>query len=156
MTDHLTLYHGLSQPYGDSFRFEALSAHPEGIHLGSHHQAQMRAGPGQVIAVRLDLRRAGRISRVKDHPVSWAATLKRKQRAGCKALVYLNRFEGLSLDTVTALARADTGSIDHMSDRSFRALAPDAEDSFVVLDPEIVEILGPVTEAPSALPANGA
>lgn len=142
MPDPITLYHGLRDGTAEGFSFQDIKDHPEGIHLGTLAQARMRAGKRDVLEVRLRLDRVSRIPRVRDQEYTWASLLKRRSRKGDRVLVYLNRYEGLSIDSVEALAKQDTAKLERMPDKAFSRLAHDATDSYVVLDPDLVEIVG--------------
>jgi hypothetical protein len=144
-------YHGMQGRRPRGFLFGSLATHPEGIHLGTLSQARMRAGAGSVLKVRV---RASAISaspsRVKDRDESWRDTVKRQYRRGQKILVYLNRHEGLPVDRVLELCKFPKSRILGMPDRQFRKAAPEAEDSWIILDPDLLEVLGTVPKATRA------
>jgi len=53
-----------------------------------------------------------------------------------EAIVYLNRYEGVSANTIARLAASGRlAGLDRLPDRAFLRLVPEAEDSFVLLDP---------------------
>lgn len=137
----LTLYHGVQGRVEDGFRLGGLETHPEGIHLGTLEQARMRAGRGDVLKVTLRLDRAGPIPRVRDQDGSWRRLLGRHARKGVGVLVYLNRYEGIGLNSAIAVSEMAAA---RSSDRVFRRLAPEARDSYVVLDPDLVRVEGRV------------
>jgi hypothetical protein len=144
-------YHGLSKPVDDpmAYGFGGLDTHPEGVHLGSLGQARMRAYPGaQILKVKV---RGSHLSkaplRVKERGQDWSAITKRHARAGADALVYLNRHEGMTLELWERLdkvlaRKGGWDSFDRMSDAALRKLAPELEDSWIILDPDLVEVVG--------------
>lgn len=136
-------YHGLSGRRPRGFAFSGLETHPEGIHLGTLAQARMRAGKGTVLKVRVRASQVRRIPRVRDRDGFWRRFLRDKARNGCRILTYLNRYEGVPQHRVLETLGQDLGT-EHMSDAAFRKLVPEATDSWIVLDPGLVEILGAV------------
>lgn len=139
MSEELILYHGVQGERENGFRLGGLETHPQGIHLGTLEQARMRAGRGDVVKVSLSLDQINRrIQRVRDQDGSWRTLLKRHARQGRKVLVYLNRYEGIGLESASTLAQ--TADPSRLNDRVFQRLAPEACDSYVVLDPDLVQI----------------
>ena len=143
-------YHGLQGRRPPGFAFGGLETHPEGIHLGSLCQARMRASGGSVLKVRVraSLIR-GSVPRVKDHDWTWREMARRRARRGQMLLTYLNRHEGLPVERVIKLSETSKGDLLSMSDARFRKIAPEAEDSWLVLDPGLLEILGTVRRTAS-------
>ncbi|MFZ3583724.1 hypothetical protein ACOI1H_16335 [Loktanella sp. DJP18] len=139
-------YHGLQGRRPKDFSFGCRKSHPEGIHLGTLPQARMRAGSGTVLKV---LVRASALSqhrpvpRVKDRDDSWRNVVKRRAALGQQLLTYLNRHEGIPGERVMAMTALSKYKILTMPDRQFRKVAPEAEDSWIVLDPDLVRIIGP-------------
>lgn len=141
--DDFIAYHGLQARDAEGFAFGGLETHPEGIHLGTLEQAHMRAGRGAVLKLRVHASRLdGPAARLKDRDGSWRETVRRQARRGRRLLVYLNRHEGLPTERVIQLCDTDSERLAAMPDARFRALAPEAQDSWIVLDPDLVEIVG--------------
>ena len=106
----------------------------EGIHFGDIDQAKMRSS-GYLHEVAL---RSQNPKRVKDQQ-SWKKTAQRARSAGADVLVYLNRYEGLSVDRVMDLIKDGTlDRLDDMSDAAVRKRIPEAQDSLLVLYPDII------------------
>lgn len=146
-------YHGLSGRRPPGFTFSGMNIHPEGIHLGTLAQARMRAGTGTVLKVRILASKVRRIPRVRDRDGYWKDYLRRRARQGDRILAYLNRYEGIPVNRVIETRHADL-SCKALNDASFRKLVPEATDSWIVLDPDLVEILGTVRRTkPKALAA---
>ena len=124
------------------FVFGDIAAYPEGIHLGSLAQARMRAGRNAVLEVVVRASRiSGPIRRVRDPASNWKPRLRRARAAGHRLLVYLNRHEGITAETVERLDAAAHARLDRISDREFGRLVPEAEDSWIALDPDLLEIV---------------
>lgn len=137
------VYHGLQGRRPRGFTFHGLDAHPEGIHVGTLAQARMRAAGGTVLKLRLRASAVSRIPRVRDQDGYWKTFLRRRARQGDRILTYLNRHEGIPADRVMKTLDRDLGCA-RMTDTAFRKLVPEAEDSWIVLDPSLIEILGSV------------
>jgi len=136
-------YHGLQGRRPRGFTFLGLDDHAEGIHVGTLAQARMRAAGGTVLKLRLRGSAVSRIPRVRDQDGYWKTFLRRRARQGDRILTYLNRYEGIPADRVMKTLDRDLGC-KRMTDTAFRKLVPEAEDSWIVLDPSLIEILGSV------------
>lgn len=121
-------WHGSQSP-----RRTLMPGKDGGIHVGTRAQADMRSC-AFLHRVSLDVSPT-RISRSKDTGGEWERAIKRAKRIGGHAIRYLNRYEGLALNSV--LADLD---LDGMSDAAFRKAVPEARDSLIVLDPERVRV----------------
>lgn len=142
MSKPLILYHGSTTSLPGDFQFQCLADHRGGIHLGTIEQARMRAGKGPVLEVAFDIdQHAGSVPRVRDQSGYWTELLKRRAKRGQRALIYLNRYEGITTETAIALAAIDSDSVERMSDREFIKHAPEAQDSYVILDLSLVRVL---------------
>lgn len=137
------VYHGLQGRRPRGFTFQGLHTHPEGIHVGSLAQARMRAGGGTILKLRLRSSAITRIPRVRDQSGYWKNLLRRRARQGDRILTYLNRYEGIPTDRVIKTLGRDLDCA-RMTDAAFRKLVPEAQDSWIVLDPALIEILGSV------------
>jgi GNAT superfamily N-acetyltransferase len=105
---------------------------PDVLHLGSIDQAAMRCGHGyfHLMEVRPD-----KMRRIKDKGSDKRATITRARRSGMDALVYLNRYEGISTESLEkALERYSNDQIDAFTDAKFRRVFPEARDSYILLN----------------------
>ena len=141
-----TAYHGISMSdlaKIDEFTFEGPNKRPESIHVGSRAQARMRAGKGVLLEVTVHADQFSKpvITRVKDRPGNWKKTVQSAARKGLSALVYLNRWEGMPIERLEKiLERYSNDRFDRMSDAQVRKLAPEMEDSWIILDPSVISI----------------
>jgi len=105
---------------------------PDTLHLGSLDQASMRYPNGFFHLMAVDLDKVGR---VKDRGSDKRSSITRARRAGKDAIVYLNRYEGISDSSLAeALAEFTNEQIDAMSDAKFKVLFPEARDSCIILN----------------------
>jgi hypothetical protein len=143
-------YHGLSTTVADpmDYRFGGLDTHPEGIHVGSLKQAKMRSSGHPILKIRV---KGSHMSqgpvRVKERLHDWRSITKRHARNGASALVYLNRCEGVSSEVFERIDaamkhRGGWDAFDRLSDAKARNIAPELEDSWIILDPRFIEIVG--------------
>jgi hypothetical protein len=111
------------------------------MHLGNEAQARMRGGRF-LSRVTLRTATAGRL--VDRGENGWSEPrLRRLAQTGCGYAVYLNRFEGTSLEETEAaraqpLVQRRPGGLDAVTDGLFRRLVPSARDSLVLLDVGLV------------------
>jgi hypothetical protein len=130
----LTLYHGTHQGVDT---LDAAKTVDGGLHVGTRAQAQMRNAQ-RLFHVHLDL---GRVRRSQDRGGDWADRIKDARTRGFDAIVYLNRYEGIPLSQVQRAA--DEGvDLDRLSDQQFRRRIPEAHDSWIVLNPHAVTVVG--------------
>lgn len=122
----LKLYHGTTPGF-------TLRPH-EPIHLGTEQQATMRAR-GKVVAFAVT---ATLFKRTRDAVGDWGRQIAAARRQGYEGLVYLNRYEGIPLARVLALAEQGYAGdrLDALPDRQFRRLVPEAADSYLLLNGE--------------------
>jgi len=124
----LHLWHGSKKPVLDF----GGSDMPDTLHLGSLDQAAMRYPNGYFHLMAVDLDKVGR---VKDGGSDKRSSITRARRAGKDAIVYLNRYEGISATSLEeALAEFTNEQIDAMSDAKFRKIFPEARDSCIILN----------------------
>jgi len=105
---------------------------PDVLHLGSIEQAAMRCGHGyfHLMEVQPD-----KMRRIKDKGSDKRATITRARRSGMDALVYLNRYEGITTESLeAALERYTNDQIDSFTDAKFRRVFPEARDSYILLN----------------------
>ena len=98
-----------------------------GLHLGTQAQALVRGAQlkGFFVAPHARLRRS------KDTGKNWGARAADARARGFDALIYLNRYEGIA-------AFHSSGNLDTMPDSAFARLHPDARDSLLILNPDIL------------------
>lgn len=121
-------YHGTVHAF-DSF--EQLPGHDAGLHFGTLAQASMRVARAgaHLIPVFLNVRNP---RRSRDKGAWHARSLAVLRRNGQDGVVYLNRYEGVSTDSVVRASEAGV-DVDRLSPAQFRAWFPEAEDSWIVL-----------------------
>lgn len=121
----ITAYHSSSSPTLD----------PGGpLHVGTIEQARMRGGR---YLHEVMLRPAMRMTRLRDEG-SWRKDAVMRHARRSPVVVYLNRYEGIPAEAfVRARAQAAEKGVDldALSDSQFRRLLPEAQDSWIVLDP---------------------
>lgn len=130
----LTLWHGSDHPID---RFDG-SGPDRALHLGTRAQAQMR-NPAFLHQVEVEV---NRVRRSRDPGGDWSGRVRAARAAGADAIVYLNRYEGVTSEIIQRLAGLGRLSdLDRITDREFRRLVPEAEDSLVLLNPERARVL---------------
>ncbi len=144
----LTLYHATNA------QFDVLdpSRTPDrGLHFGGVNQALARARPTgrRLFCASLDVRNP---ARCRDTGGSWNAKIAHARANGHDSIVYLNRYEGVSLDSILRAERAGV-DLDKLSDRQFLMHVPEAQDSYIVFDQASIKAVdlipvGPRTLAP--------
>lgn len=137
----VTLWHGAP------VRIEAFDPRVTvdgGLHFGTRAQAEMR-NRAFLHEVEVDI---GRLRRSRDRGGDWAGRIRSARAAGFDAIVYLNRYEGLSSEVIERLAASgDLGRLDALSDAEFRKRVPEAEESLILLDPSRARILRVIERA---------
>lgn len=117
-----------------NWNFDTFDTSKEGgAHFGTKAQAEMRGGSGN--ARRFYLRFEGP-SRLRDK-----GQFKRIP-IGKDAAIYLNRYEGISLETVKSIP---SSKLDRMTDAQFRKAVPESKDSVVVKNSWQIKSADPVT-----------
>ena len=127
--DDPILYHGTKK----GANFDKLKTGIDGgIHLGSKAQAEMR-GTGKVYKIKPKLEKT---KRVKDTDGSWIPVIKKAKRQGYDSVVYLNRYEGLSTESIQKSRKLGYTheKLERISDSQFKKLFPESEDSYIVFD----------------------
>lgn len=105
------------------------------LHVGTYAQARMRNSRFLYRIFVPD----GSYQVSRDLGGNWAGKIRaarRKRRAG---ILYLNRYEGLSQESVRRLSLISDP--DTLSPARFRKLAPDADNSLIILDLSAITIL---------------
>lgn len=130
----LILWHGSDRPID---RFSGAGP-DRALHLGTRAQAEMR-NRAFLHEVEVEV---SRVRRSRDPGGDWSGRVRAARAAGAEAIVYLNRYEGVSAETIERLSAAGRLSgLDRLPDRAFRLLVPEAEDSWLILDPSLVRTL---------------
>lgn len=136
----LMLVHGTRKAYD-------LSQFRPGTHFGTPSQANERmvaltadysVGAANSTPVYLSVKNP---LRVTDNPHGdWRDAIRRAEREGYDSLVYLNRGE-LPDDAINRVIQEEMrrGNLSTLSDEDFRVIAPEAEDSYIILDPRQVK-----------------
>ena len=108
-----------------------------GFHAGTFAQAQMRHPRGEMMLVELwpDIP----AKRIKDAG-TWSEGSYNVSKSSAPALVYLNRYEGIGVESAQRIA-AEVKNADRLTDAQFLKYAPDARDSYIVLDPSWIKTL---------------
>jgi len=132
----MVMYHGTRRLIE---RFDQEETVDGGFHFGTYGQAQIRSlGEGQrIIEAKVSFRR---LRRVRDTGGAWREQIEKAKRSGYDAIVYLNRYEGISLESINR-AQAAGVDLDALSDREFRQHCPEARDSLIVFSPQQIEII---------------
>jgi hypothetical protein len=109
-------------------------------HFGSADQANMRAvGEGaRVLPVHV---KDGNYATVKDTGDWSEKKLKALQRKGYTGVRYLNRYEGIPLESLERAAAKVGGmdKLDALPDSKFKQLVPEAQESLIVFDPKHIK-----------------
>lgn len=129
------LYHGTREQFD---QLDPKHTVDGGLHFGSLAQAKMRCGSkGRIIKAEVRIAKA-RSS--KDAGGNWASKIKSAKSAGFDAISYLNRYEGIDIDSLNKVL--DSGKDpDRMTDAQFRKAFPEAEESVIVFNVDQVRIL---------------
>jgi 2'-5' RNA ligase len=123
----LLMYHGTNEAIERFSRDKVVA----GFHFGTTAQANMRvAGKGQnLVPVYLSIANP---RRSKDTGGNWASKIKAAKADGYDGIVYLNRYEGIPLES---FQRAGQKNLDALSDSAFKRLIPEAADSYIAFSP---------------------
>jgi hypothetical protein len=127
----LVLHHSTPESFE---RFEAKNGADSGFHFGTAEQAAQRnpASKAQTIPVFLNIREPARAKDKGSWGRGFASRLKSRRKDGA---VYLNRHEGLELGNV--LRAIEQGADpDQISPKAFKALFPEAAESWIAIDNE--------------------
>lgn len=141
MSETGILFHGTSS--GAITRFDPGMTADGGIHFGSLAQAMHRwQGPDRhIVAAKLRVD-SFRLRRSRDTGKSWARRISDARLDWCDGIVYLNRWEGMTTETVARLAASgDLSRLDRVTDAEFRRLVPESTDSYIVWDPDRIVVV---------------
>lgn len=130
----LIVYHGTKD---DIVSFDKDKTIDGGFHFGSNKQANMRVSgkDKKIIPVYL---KAKKLSRSKDTGGNWKSKIKSAKSAGKDGIVYLNRYEGITLESIEIAQTAGINP-DKLSDKKFKEWFPEAEDSYIVFEPKQIK-----------------
>lgn len=133
----MILYHATE---ADFDTFEKQPKKDPGFHFGTLEQARMRSrGKARILQVEISFHRA---KRAKDQGQWTGDQISRARRAGYDAIVYLNRYEAMTTERIEELAQKGLlDRLDRLPDSAFRKLVPEAQDSYIVFDPDQIRIL---------------
>lgn len=128
----MVVYHGTNADISE-FRPGADG----GIHFGTSEQAGMRvAGAGKnLVPAYLSILNP---RRSKDLGGKWKGKIASAKGDGHDGIVYLNRYEGISLRTIER-AQEEGVNLDTLNDEQFRKFAPEAQDSYIVFRPDQIK-----------------
>lgn len=131
----ITGWHGSRKPI-DAFDFS--KSVDGGIHFGTRPQAEMRgAKGGSLIEADVDIKNP---MRSRDTGGNWKDKIRNAKSKGHDGIVYLNRYEGMSLEDIQRAQEAGI-DLDRLTDAQFRKFFPNAKDSFIAFTPEQIKIL---------------
>lgn len=123
--------------HGTRETFDEFAPNKEGIHFGTGEQAKMRNGK-KVIKAYLSIQK---LKRVKDTNGYWTKAVKTAKSGGYDGIVYLNRYEGVPYERFEELRKKGISDekMDSMSDAQFKKLVPEAQDSYIVFEPNQIK-----------------
>lgn len=128
------MWHGSMTPVD---RFDGSRGRSE-LHLGTLEQASMRGGR-HLYLFEID---PAKTRRIRDGGEVGKTQCRAARAAGMDALVYLNRYEGISVESVqNAMDAGIHDRIDSMTDREFLKWFPEARDSWAILNPEDASLI---------------
>ena len=104
-----------------------------GLHVGTREQAEAR-WPGKRL-YQISLGPVLRVIRLQDRG-SWTRQAIQTAARRAPMAVYLNRYEGLPITSLDAASRHDNDN-----DRVFRKNVEGASDSWIILNPDIIEAI---------------
>jgi ADP-ribosyltransferase-like protein len=131
----LVVYHGTQ---GRFIGFDPKRMKTEGVHFGTRHQAEMRAGPrGEVVAALLHI---PRLRRARDTGGQWRKVIAAAKKAGYDGIVYLNRYEGIDRSTVLR-AIDQKVDLDKLTDAELAEYATELNDSYIAFYPEQITVV---------------
>lgn len=117
--------------------FEKNKTVDGGFHFGTLNQAKARNNKGYIVEVELDIRK---YSRSKDTGGNWKTKIDSAKKRGCNAIIYLNRYEGISTNNLLEVLNKGI-DIDKLSDKDFKKYFPESEDSILMFNSEDIKII---------------
>jgi hypothetical protein len=143
----ITAYHGTNHDFDE---LELDKTVDGGVHFGTLAQAAMRAaGKGKrILEAEVDI---GESVRYRDTGSGWKAKIASAKSNGFDSIVYLNRHEGVSVESVLDAERKGI-DLDVLTDASFRRAVPEATDSWIVFDQKRILNVRLFEGAPVAAP----
>lgn len=131
----LVVYHGTKDRF-DSF--ERAKTIDGAFHFGTREQAIVRMGrEGFLVGAYLEIRNP---RRSKDLGKGWKKKIESAKRSRHDGIVYLNRYEGISRDTVMR-AYGERKDLDLVTDAEFLKYAPEVRDSYIVFYPQQIRVV---------------
>lgn len=130
-------YHGGAEAV---YRFDPEKTVDGGFHFGDYNQALMRASGARervLTEVEVEFRR---LQRSRDTGGHWKALIANAKRKGCDGIVYLNRYEGIQIDSILKAQEAGIEP-DNLSDTEFRRWFPEAKDSYIAFYVEQIRVV---------------
>ncbi|PKM46894.1 MAG: hypothetical protein CVV05_00320 [Gammaproteobacteria bacterium HGW-Gammaproteobacteria-1] len=120
-------YHGGAEAV---LEFDSKKTIDGGFHFGTYEQAVMRASGLRVKVLTEAELEFHKLQRSRDTGGHWKATIANARRRGCDGIVYLNRYEGIGIESIL---RAQQRGVDpdRLSDAEFRRWFPEAQDSYI-------------------------
>ncbi len=139
------VYHGTNSQFDT---FDSKATVDGGIHFGTKEQATMRtkAEGRRLIGAELATEN---LRRSRDMGGNWKSKIASAKAAGHDGIVYLNRYEGISTETVLRAQREGV-NLDKLTDAQFRKFAPEAQDSYIVFDPKQIKQIQPEAKVSTA------
>jgi hypothetical protein len=137
----LELFHGTT---ADFDKFDSKMTVDGGFHFGSRDQAVMRSSGNRdkyLIKVALNIKKP---RESKDSGSGWKSKIQSAKKAGFDGIVYLNRFEGIGVDSLAKALELGV-DLDRLSDSDFKKLIPEATYSWIVFDPHQIKVLDKTT-----------
>lgn len=122
----LVVYHGTTQAFE---AFESSATVDGGFHFGTFRQARMRASSQKerLVPAYLAITKPRRCTDTGGH---WKAKIAAAKTARHDGIVYLNRYEGVTLESIERAEREGV-SLDALTDQQFRRQVPEAHDSYI-------------------------
>lgn len=129
-------YHGTNK---DFVKISINNTVDGGIHIGTLAQANMRsAGVNKrILEVFVDIRKP---RRSKDAGGNWKSKIASAKKSGFDSIVYLNRYEGISLESIQKAENFNI-NLDAISDAEFKQIVPEAQDSYIVFSDSQIRLL---------------
>lgn len=138
------MFHG-TEHQGD---LEPAQTRDGGLHFGTYDQARMRGYGDRRLLVPSYLV-ATNPARAVDTGSGWKDKIRRAQREGHDAIVYLNRWEGVTTERIDYLnASGMLPKLNAMGDREFLEWVPEARHSVIVWDSAQILQLPPLAVPP--------
>lgn len=143
----IIVYHGTREAFNDFSRSLTVDG---GFHFGSLTQAQVR---NRAVAIPVYLK-ITHPRRSKDTGGNWRQKIISAKKAGHDGIIYLNRYEGITLETILR-AESKGVDLDKLTDDEFRKFVPEAQDSYIAFYSVQIKVAGPVVYPDQSDPRPG-